>query len=132
MEAFYKGIFEFFKMTPEALSNSRRHFEIVVRNHPEAAVGPTLLALTHWYDFQRGWSDSLEVSRELAREWAERATAMDDADGQAHTVLSHVHLLSRNFDAALEAGRGAVMNRPVISSMSAKVSSGVRSRFKRQ
>ena len=30
---------------------------------------------------------------------------MEDADGQAHTVLSHVYLLDREFEAALEAGR---------------------------
>ncbi len=112
LEAFYKGIFEFFKMTREAQSEARRHFEIVAKNHPEASVGPTWVALTHWYDFQRGWSKSPEQSRELAREWALRAPAMDDADGQAHTVLSHIHLLDRDFDAALDAGRNAVLNRP--------------------
>jgi adenylate cyclase len=112
LETFYKGIFEFFKMTREALSDARRHFEVVARNHPEASIGSTWVALTHWYDFQRGWAESSEQSKELAREWAERAAAMEDADGQAHTVLSHVHLLNRDFDAALDAGRGAVMNRP--------------------
>jgi adenylate cyclase len=112
LEAFYKGIFEFFKMTREALSDARRHFEVVARNHPEASVGPTWVALTHWYDFQRGWAESSERSKELARQWAGRAVAMEDADGQAHTVLSHIHLLNRDFDAALEAGRGAVSNRP--------------------
>ena len=112
LEAFYKGLFEFFKMTREALTDARRHFEFVARIHPEAAFGPTWVALTHWYDFQRGWGDSLARSKELAREWAERAAAMEDADGQAHTVLSHVYLLDRDFDAALEVGRCAVANRP--------------------
>lgn len=112
LEAFYRGVFEFFRMTPTAMSDARRQFEIVARNHPEAAIGPTWVALTHWYDFQRGWAESLPRSKDLAREWAERATAMEDADGQAHTVLSHVYLLDRHFDAALEAGQGAVRNRP--------------------
>jgi len=112
LEAFYKGVFEFFRMTRGALSDARRQFEIVARNHPEAAVGPTWVALTHWYDFQRGWTESSERSKEMAREWAERAAAMEDADGQAYTVLSHVYLLNGDFDAALEAGRNAVTNRP--------------------
>lgn len=112
LEALYKGVFQFFKMTPEALANARRHFETVARNHPEAAIGPTWVALTHWFDFQRGWGDSRAQSKELARQWAERGAAMEDADGQAQTVLSHVYLLNRDFDAALEAGRHAVANRP--------------------
>lgn len=112
LEALYKGVFEFFKMTPEALVSARQHFEIVARNHPEAAIGPTWVALTHWFDFQRGWGESREQSKEQARRWAERGAAMEDADGQAYTVLSHVYLLSREFDAALEAGRCAVANRP--------------------
>ena len=47
-----------------------------------------------------------------AKFWAERASAMEDADGQAHTVLSHLYLLERRFDHALKAGRGAIANRP--------------------
>ncbi len=112
LEALYKGIHAFFRMDREALSEARRLFERVAALHGDAAVGPTWVALTHWYDYQRGWSDSREESKRLAREWAERATALEDCDGQAHTVLSHVHLLDRNFDAALTAGRGAVKNRP--------------------
>ena len=112
LEAFYRGIHEFFNMDQPSLSNARRHFELVSRLHPEASIGPTWVALTHWYDFQRGWSDSREESKQLAREWAERGAALADTDGQAQTVLSHIHLLDRDFDAALAAGEGAVSNRP--------------------
>ena len=112
LEALYRGIHDFFDMDRTALGNARRHFERVSQLHPEAAAGPTWMALTHWYDFQRGWTDSREESKKQAREWAERAAALADADGQAHTVLSHIHLLDRDFDAALAAGRGAIANRP--------------------
>jgi adenylate cyclase len=112
LEALYSGVYQFFRMTRDAMSDARQKFETVARNHPEAAVGPTWVALTHWYDLQRSWSTSPEQSKELAREWAERGAAMEDADGQAHTVLSHVYLLNRQFDAALKAGQDAVANRP--------------------
>lgn len=112
LEALYRGIHEFFNMDQISLGNARRFFETVSRLHPEAAIGPTWVALTHWYDFQRGWSESGEKSKQLAKEWAERGAAPADADGQAQTVLSHIHLLERNFDVALAAGAAAVSNRP--------------------
>lgn len=112
LEAFYRGVSAFFQMSRESLSAARRHFESVCERHPESAIGPTWLALTHWYDFQRGWAEPADQSKELARQWAEKAVALEDADGQAHTVLSHVYLLERRFDEALDAGRGAIANRP--------------------
>ena len=112
LEAFYRGLHSFFNMDQVSLAEARRHFELVSKWHPEASIGPTWVALTHWYDYQRGWSDSRDESRRLAKEWAERASAMPDTDGQACTVLSHLHLIDRNFDAALASGREAVWNRP--------------------
>jgi len=47
-----------------------------------------------------------------ARDWAERAVTMEDSDGQANTVLSHVYLLERRFDEALKTGHDAIFNRP--------------------
>jgi len=112
LEAFYRGIHAFFNMDQSSLNEARSHFELVSKLHPEASIGPTWVALTHWYDYQRGWSDSRDESRRLAKECAERASALPDSDGQAYTVLSHLHLLDRNFDAALTSGREAVSNRP--------------------
>jgi TolB-like protein len=112
LEVFYRGISNFFKMNQAGLASARLDFEKTAKWHPELSLGPTWISLTHWYDLQRGWSDSPETSKKLAREWAEKAIELPDADGQASTVLSHVCLLDRNFDAALSAGRAAVRNRP--------------------
>jgi len=112
LEAFYRGIHAFFNMDQLSLSEARRHFELVSKLHPEASIGPTWVALTHWYDYQRGWSDSRDESKRLAKDWAEKGAALPDTDGQAFTVLSHLHLLDRDFDAALASGRNAVSNRP--------------------
>ena len=112
LENFYRGINEFFKMNGEALAHARRYFEKISKVHPELSIGPTWVALTHWYDFQRGWTDNPDEAMKSARIWAERASAMEDADGQAHTVLSHVYLLERRFDDALAAGGEAIANRP--------------------
>ncbi len=112
LEIFYKGIHAFFRMDRDEMVRARQHFETVAKMHPETSIGATWVALTHWFDIQRGWAQSPERSRELAGHFAETAAAMEDADGQAHTVLSHVHLMNRNYDEALAAGHVAVANRP--------------------
>lgn len=112
LEVFYRGVSNFFKMNQICLATARQDFEKTAKWHPDLSLGPTWISLTHWYDLQRGWSDSPETSKKLAREWAEKAITLQDADGQACTVLSHVCLLDRDFDAALDAGRAAIRIRP--------------------
>lgn len=112
LETFYKGIHAFFKMDRDEMVRARQHFETVAKMHPETSTGATWVALTHWFDIQRGWAQSPETSRNLAAQFAETAAGMDDTDGQAHTVLSHLYLMNRKFDEALAAGSMAVANRP--------------------
>lgn len=112
LEVFYRGIDNFFLMTKDSLSSARRDFERVAQHHPDLALGPTWVALTYWYEYQRGWAESLEDAHLQARDWAARAVECEDFDGQAHTILSHVYLLEKEFDKALEAGTTAVKARP--------------------
>jgi tetratricopeptide (TPR) repeat protein len=99
-------------MDRDAMRSARQWFERVAELRPDVPIGATWTALTHWFDVQRGWSDHPETSKQDARRWAEIAVAMQDADGQAHTVLSHVYLMDRRFEEALAAGRQAIANRP--------------------
>lgn len=112
LEVFYRGIDNFFLMTKDSLSSAKRDFERVAQHHPDLALGPTWIALTYWYEYQRGWAESPKEAHLQARRWAEKAVESEDFDGQAHTVLSHVYLLEKEFDKALEAGRTAVRTRP--------------------
>ena len=112
LSIFYRGISNFFKMNPEALSVSRVDFERIAILHPDLAIGHTWVALTHWFDLQRGWSGDREASKTNARSSAEKAVTLPDTDGQAHTVLSHVYLIEEKFPDALLAGKNAVANRP--------------------
>ena len=109
---FYKGVHAFFQMNPDEMTRARQFFEAVAKMHPEVPTGPTWVALSHWIDIQRGWAPSPEESRQRACQWAEKAAAMEGNDGQADTVLSHVHLMERNYDEALAAGLRAITNRP--------------------
>ncbi|MGH6922130.1 MAG: adenylate/guanylate cyclase domain-containing protein [Propylenella sp.] len=112
LEAFYKGVHAFYQMDRDGMQRARQYFERVAEIRPDASVGATWAAMTHWFDLQRGWSESPEKSKELARRWAEIAASMPDADGQAHSALSYLYLMERRFDEALAAGRYAVANRP--------------------
>ena len=112
LEIFYRGIDRFFQMKPDAMAAARTDFEKLAELHDDLSLGPTWVALTHWFDFQRGWTEDRSSARREARYWAENAVEKKDCDGQAHTVLSHVLLLEEAFDRALEAGRKAVAGRP--------------------
>ena len=118
-EYFYRGIHELMKGQKEANAAAREAFEQVARLAPESSIGPTAVALTHWWDAFRGWTASRAGSFELAVQWAERAMPMEDADGQAHTVMAHIHLLRREHDKALEVAEDAVALRPCCSTANA-------------
>ncbi len=118
-EYFYRGIHELMKGQKEANAAARENFEQVARLAPESSIGPTAVALTHWWDAFRGWTASPARSFELAVQWAERAMPMEDVDGQAQTVMAHIHLLRREHDKALEVAGDAVALRPGCSTANA-------------
>lgn len=108
----YKGMRDFFRMSRECMRSSRESFELLHQLHPDVPTGSTWMSLCHWFELQRGWTDDPEASSERVKHWADLAMKMEDADGQAHTALCHVHLLNRNFDKALEIGERAITIRP--------------------
>ncbi|MFT5116226.1 MAG: TolB-like protein/DNA-binding SARP family transcriptional activator [Candidatus Azotimanducaceae bacterium] len=112
LESFYKGLHEFFKIQKDANLRARQYFEDVDKKQPDVAIGATWTALCHWFDVFKGWGSDPKTSLKLAGSYAEKAVNMVDADGQAHMVLSHVHLMNRRFDDALIVGRKAIALRP--------------------
>jgi DNA-binding winged helix-turn-helix (wHTH) protein/TolB-like protein len=110
-ECFCRGVQAFIRMNRESIASARVFFERVAQLAPDSPYGPTWIALCLWFESARGWADPVEA-RELAGVWAERAVAMDDADGQAHTVLGNVRLLQQRFDEALAVAREALEIRP--------------------
>ncbi len=94
---------------------ARESFELLYDMHPEVSNGATWSALCHWFDIQRGWTDDPEEAAAAAERWATIAIGMEDADGQAHTALCHVHLMEREYEKAEEIGERAVAVRPSCS-----------------
>lgn len=112
LEMFYRGVEDFFRMEPAAMFNARQRFEAVHEMQSDVSIGSTWAAFSHWFEAFRHWSDDPGQSFARAGEWACKAINMEDADGQAHTVMGHVHLMGRNFDDAFETGHEAVTIRP--------------------
>lgn len=111
-EHFYRGLHEFMKGNKDAMAIARENFERVARLAPDSPIGPTYVAFSHWWDAFRGWSDPPSRSLDQSAEWADKAMAMEDADGQAHTVMAHIHLLRREHAEALAVAERAVSLRP--------------------
>jgi len=109
---YYSGMLAFFQMNADAIASARAHFERLAELAPESPYGPTMVAFCLWIQATRGWAKDPALARRQAGEWAERAAAMEDADGQAHTVLGNVRLLQRRFDEAARIAREAVEIRP--------------------
>lgn len=121
-EHWYRGIYEFMKGQKESNAAARGDFERVARLAPQSSLGPTMVAFTHWLDVFRGWAASPQKSLELAAEAAGPAMAMDDADGQAHAVMGHIHLLRREHAKALEVAEQAICLRPSCANSNAQFS----------
>ena len=108
----YSGMRDFFKMTKENMRAARESFGLLHQKHPEVPIGATWTALCHWFEYQRGWCDDPSVAAAETEHWANIAVKMEDADGQAHTALCHVHISRREFDQAERIGAQAVTVRP--------------------
>lgn len=109
---YYQGMQAFFQMNAEAMASARAHFERLAEVQPDSPHGPTMVAFCLWLEATRGWAKDPELARRLAGEWAERACALQDSDGQAQTVLGNVRLLQRRHDEALRIAREATGIRP--------------------
>lgn len=111
-ECFYRGVQAFMRMNRDSIASARVFFERLAVLAPDSPFGPTWMALCLWFESSRGWAADPAAAREQAGAWAERAVAMEDADGQAHTVLGNVRLLQRRFDEAIAVASQALEIRP--------------------
>jgi adenylate cyclase len=119
LDLFYRGLAHFMRMTREDMAVARGLFERVFELAPDVALGPTYLAICHWWEALHGWSASAEESLEQAGAWGERAVTMEDADGQAHGILAHIYVHHGRHDDALRVGAEGVAIRPLCANTNA-------------
>ena len=112
LDAYYRGLDQFNRVTREANAEALHCFEQVIELEPQSPLGYLGTAWTHLSAFRYGWSDSPPDSLKRAAELASRALELDEGCADAHALLGYYHLLQGAHDAAIAAGERAVALNP--------------------
>jgi TolB-like protein len=108
-EYFLRGVSHFYKYTKEDSARAREMFMKLYELFPEKTLGPGYIALTHWVDAARGWSDSPSDSIAQAEIWAEKASRSDEhSDGLGHVIMGSIRLRQGKHEEALALCRKGV------------------------
>jgi adenylate cyclase len=98
--------------TKEANNKARHLFEEAIAFDPEFAWPYVWLGRTHFSDASLGWSESPAKSLQRAFELAQKALAMDGLDDSAHSLLSTIYVVKRQYDKAVAEAELAVSHNP--------------------
>jgi adenylate cyclase len=98
----------FFKLTPEALVQTREQLDRALELDPEFTAPWSLLAWVHHAEGGLGWSASSDASFEAGANAALKALEIDDANGDALSILGAIRTHQRRYDEGEEAGRKAI------------------------
>ena len=81
-----KGVEHFYRRNKLDNSQARQLFNEAIKADRSYALAYALLAWTHWFDAQNGWSDEPDLSFERAASLAEKARALDDELPDVHAL----------------------------------------------
>jgi tetratricopeptide (TPR) repeat protein len=100
------------RFTREDMEKARGLFEDVIRLAPDCPFGYADVALTHYFDVERGWSEAPSESLQQMEEFARRSVELGDVSGIPSLMLAHMHLMKREHDEALALSDQALKERP--------------------
>jgi adenylate cyclase len=92
--------------------HAREHLTKAIECDPGFAKAYSKMSLGHTVDACCGWADDADASMELARQWALKALACDDAESWSHWAHANHQLYSLNHGVALEAFQKALFCNP--------------------
>jgi len=111
LEKLYQGIAIGLRGTKEANDTARQLYEEAISLDPKFVWPYVYLGFAYFTQARFGWSESPTKSYQMAFELAQKALAMDDSDDGAHSLLSSIYLVKRQFEKALsEAERAVALN----------------------
>lgn len=108
----YRGAELMHRFNREDMREARRLFEEVIGMEPESPIAYMDAAWTHYFEVQRGWSVDPEASLKEMSRLAQHAVELGDVSGFASLMLSHMHLMRREHDAAMALSERALAERP--------------------
>ena len=108
----YRGLELLYRFTREDMACARCLFEEVIGLEPESPIPYAEVAFTHYFDVERGWSESPVDSLERMSELAHQSLERGDDTGYAHLMLGHMHLMRREHGEALTMSDRALDERP--------------------
>ena len=123
---------EIFIQIPELLYSNRRENLLKARQLAEQALeldehysaAWTLLGLSHQLEAWNGWSQTPDLSFDIALDATQRALSIDDSNPDTYALLAFIHLSLRNYDQAREFGEKAVVlgpNNSLVAAVAAQV-----------
>jgi adenylate cyclase len=112
LDAYYRGVDFFNRITREANAEAVHCFEQVIQLEPASPLGYLGMAWTHLSASRYGWSDSAPKSLQSAAQLAQKALELDELCADAHALLGYSHLLAHQHDQAMAAGERSVALSP--------------------
>lgn len=91
---------------------ARQTFERVINLDPGYASAHSALAGTYLIESWFGWTDSPEQSIAKAFECSQKGLSFDETDAWAHAVMGTRHLISRQWEKAVEEGERSIALSP--------------------
>jgi adenylate cyclase len=112
LDAYYRGLDHFNRVTREANAQAAQCFAEVTRLEPGSPLGYLGSAWTELSASRYGWSAAPRESLEQAARLARRALELDERCADAHALLGFYHLLAREHEAAIAAGERSIALAP--------------------
>jgi len=111
-EKLFQGGSYFQRFTKEDNAQARQMFEEAIALDSQFASAYAMLGWTHFFDGRFGWTESRVKSINMAFQCAQKVLEIDDTMDFAHTILSAVYLVKRQYEKAVAAAEHALTLNP--------------------
>jgi adenylate cyclase len=111
-EAYQRGLWHFYKYTPEENQKALAFLRQAIALDPQFAPGHHGYALAMQWDIWHFSQRPLDEVQGIPRAEARTAVALDDKDAMAHAVLAHMMMWGGEWEAAIAQARTGVALNP--------------------